>query len=271
MNSVTIVQRLYDACGFRLKPLMRHRVLGAPASDLLAGGLHEVVVGEPATAAGVAGPSPKDGVGRPLRPHDDVAFERKMWRARRAARLISYLPFVRGIAVCNSLAFHMVHEESDVDLLIIAAAGRVWSARWWVTGVLALLRMRPGEALRDPVCVSFFVDERVTDLSPFMIERDVYFYYWLRTMMPLSGDHELFAGGARTAPEFRVRMHRSRARELFAGIFSEYFVRRQQLAIMPAAVRDRAALGDTTVVLSDQVIKLHQNDRRQELRDQVFV
>lgn len=281
MNSASVLQRLYDACGFRLKPLMAHRILGLPvtADELVQ--FSDVADPGPAHARPVLRTpssencishqqsSPKNGLGHP-QTHNQVALERKMWRARRAAQLISYLPFVRGVAVCNSLGFHMVHEESDVDLFIISAAGRVWSTRWWVTGVLALLRMRPGEASRDPVCVSFFVDERITDLSNLMIEQDVYFFYWLRTLMPLSGEHVLFTLGARTAPEFRVGSHWSRVREIFAGLFSENFVRKQQMAIMPATVKEHAAAGDTTVVLNDQIIKLHQNDRRQELRDRVF-
>lgn len=284
MNSASVLQRLYDACGFRLKPLMAHRILGLDASKIFSAinrDEFDGAKGDPEQFVGVDDPGPAHA--RPVlrtpspencsgyfRTHKDISLERKMWRARRAAQLISYLPFVRGVAVCNSLGFHMVHEESDVDLFIITAAGRVWSTRWWVTGVLALLRMRPGEASRDPVCVSFFVDERITDLSNLMIEQDVYFFYWLRTLMPLSGEHVLFARGARTAPEFRVGNHWSRAREFFARLLSESFVRKQQMAIMPATVKEHAAAGDTTVVLNDQVIKLHQNDRRQELRDRVF-
>ena len=205
-----------------------------------------------------------------VRVHDDIEFERKMFRAKSAARLISFLPFVRAVAVCNSLGFQMTHEASDVDLFIVAAQGRVWSARWYVTGVLALLRMRPGEAHRDPVCVSFFVDEGVQNLDSVMIDRDVYFFYWLRSLMPLVGNHTLFKDAACTAPEFRVRAHVSRVREFFARILSENFVRRQQMRIMPEEVLRHAKLDNTTVVLSDTIIKLHQNDRREELRNIVF-
>ncbi len=252
MNTRATFTRLYDACDFNVKPLMAHRALGFGADALRE------------TMSSVAPSSIEK------KTHDDIFFERKMWRARRVARFISLLPFVRGVAVCNSLAFHMVHEVSDVDLFIIAAAGRVWSARWWVTGTLALLRMRPGEAARDPVCVSFFVDERVDDLSNVMIERDVYFYFWLRTLMPIFGEHILFLRGARTAPEFRVTPMNffQRTFEFFARVVSEKFVHRQQLAIMPRDVRPR---GDTSIVLTDTIIKLHQNDRRTELRDRVCV
>lgn len=252
MKTRATAMRLYAACGFKPKPSLVHRMVGADASEL-----GEFVA------------QMENQVGD-FREHDDIEFERKMFRARSAARLIAWLPFVRAVAVCNSLGFHMTHEASDVDLFIVAAAGRVWSARWYVTGVLALLRMRPGEAHRDPVCVSFFVDERVSSLDDLMIERDVYFFYWLRTLMPIVGNHVLFKDAARLAPEFRVRAHVSRVREFFAGVLSENFVRRQQMRIMPADVLRHEALHNTTVVLSDQIIKLHQNDRREELSSHVF-
>lgn len=244
--------KLYEACGFRPKPWLVHRMLGLPSHEL-------------ADFVAIPGPVPQMQLA-----HDDLAFERKMFRARRAVRLISFLPFVRAVAVCNSLGFQMVHEESDIDLFVVAAKGRVWSTRWWVTGVLALLRMRPGESVRDPICVSFFVDESVAHVSHLMIEQDVYFEYWIRSLMPLLGDHTLFALGAKTAPEFRVKKHISRFREFLAGLISENFVRKQQMNIMPTDVKNRALLGDTTVVLNDTIIKLHQNDRREELRDIVF-
>ncbi len=252
MVTRTTAEKLYEACGFRPKPWLVHRMLRLPSHELVG-------------FVAIPGPVPQRLLG-----HDDIAFERKMFRARRAVRLISFLPFVRAVAVCNSLGFQMVHEESDIDLFVVAAEGRVWSTRWWVTGVLALLRMRPGESVRDPICVSFFIDETVIDLSTLRIENDVYFEYWLRSLMPVLGTHKLFELGAKTAPEFRVKNHISRAREFFAGLLSERFVRRQQMNIMPTDVKDRAALGDTTVVLSDTTIKLHQNDRRAELRDIVF-
>lgn len=252
MVTRTTAEKLYEACGFRVKPWAVHRMLELPTSELVS---FETIT---------------DSVSQKFLVHDDIAFERKMFRARRAVRLISFLPFVRAVAVCNSLGFQMVHEESDIDLFVVAAAGRVWSARWWVTGVLALLRMRPGESVRDPICVSFFIDETVTDLSNLRIENDVYFEYWLRSLMPMLGVHTLFKLGAKTAPEFRVKNHISCIREFFAGFMSEQLVRRQQMNIMPQEVKDRAALGDTTVVLSSTTIKLHQNDRRAGLRDIVF-
>ncbi|MCX6781438.1 MAG: hypothetical protein NT003_05005 [Candidatus Magasanikbacteria bacterium] len=256
MQSLETITRLYEACGFQARKFSCFRMLGLGAKDV--GENLEDEVGEAPTSS-----------------HNDIAFERKMWRTRKVTKLISLLPFVRAVAICNSLGFQMVHEDSDIDLFIVAAPGRVWSARWWVTGVLALLRLRPGEARRDPICVSFFIDESVEDLSELMIERDVYFHYWLRALMPVFESHILFERGAQAAPEFRIEQGENlkKLQKIFescAKIFSESWVKTQQLTLMPNSLRIRAAAEDTDVVLSDTIIKLHNNDRRAELRDKVF-
>lgn len=259
MNSVKIVTRLYEACGYSMNPHMAARLLGS--------GPHGVRECYGACVQTISSSA--------LSTHNAIAHERKMWRALRIARVLSALPFVRGIAVCNSLALHMVHEDSDIDLFIVTAPDRVWSARWWVTGLLALLRLRPGETRRDPICVSFYIDESVADISHLMIDKDVYFYYWIRSLLPLYGTHVLFEDAARTAPEFRVQgkwvaIVRSML-ELFAIFLPESFVRRQQERIMPDELKDAAEKKDTTVVLTDDVVKLHATDRRAEIRDRVFI
>lgn len=259
MHSPEYVARLYEACGYSVKPHVAARLLATPAHALR--DCYGVVTSR-ASGGGAAAAAH----------HDVIAFERKMWRAHRVASWIACLPFVRGIAVCNSLGFQMVHEDSDIDLFIITAPDRVWSARWWVTGLLALLRMRPGEARRDPVCVSFYLDESVSDISRVKIEKDVYFHYWLRSLLPLFGTHPLFVDAAHTAPQFRVgdSGYIQRALEFFARILSENFVHRQQENIMPDDLKEAAEEQTTNVILDKDIVKLHVNDRRREIRDKVF-
>ncbi len=259
MNTHANLTRLYEACGFILKNSMATRLVGA---------------GDPDHFVGIAGPTLQNGTGH-LRSNNSVAHERKLWRAKKIAYALSFLPFVRAIAVCNSLALHMVHEDSDIDLFIVAAPGRVWSARFWVTGALAVARMRPGEARLDPVCVSFFIDESTTNLAHLEIERDIYFLYWMRSLLPLFGAHPLFESGAHTPREFRITHARAatlsaRAFEFCARLIPENFLFTQQKKIMPSELLAAAEKNDTSVVLSEKIIKLHLNDRRAEIRDKVF-
>lgn len=202
----------------------------------------------------------------------DIFFERKLRRAQRVAKLLAHLPFVRAIAVCNSLGFQAAHEHSDIDLFVVTAAQRVWTARLFVVAALRLLHLRPQEAVCDPVCASFFVDETVTDLSHLMIERDIYFFVWQRALLPLFGTHALYALAARTAPHARVEHKKivQRVGETCARVVSESAARRAQWAQMPDELRAAATRPGTDVVCTSGIIKLHLNDRRAALRDAVY-
>jgi hypothetical protein len=45
------------------------------------------------------------------------------------ARLYRSIPFVEQIYLCNSITFNALHEESDIDILIITKPGMLWLAR----------------------------------------------------------------------------------------------------------------------------------------------
>ena len=61
---------------------------------------------------------------------------KKMKRAKLFAKLIAAMPYVRGIALSNNLAYQNASERSDIDLMIIAAPGRVWTARFFVKSLM---------------------------------------------------------------------------------------------------------------------------------------
>lgn len=78
------------------------------------------------------------------------------------------LPFLQktGIAflgVSGSLALGDARRDDDIDLLVIAPAGRLWWSRFWLTTLTALLgwRRRPQEKQpADKLCFNIFLDER---------------------------------------------------------------------------------------------------------------
>lgn len=116
-----------------------------------------------------------------------VSAVNKYRRVQRIARLLSLVPFVRLIAVCNSLSYANARAESDIDLFVVTSRGGVWWARGLVLLVLKILRLRPGQdGIRNKICLSFFVDEEHLNLEPLQVNRqDVYLPIWLATLYPL--------------------------------------------------------------------------------------
>lgn len=117
-----------------------------------------------------------------------VIAEQKFRRVRRVGHILALLPFVRSIAVCNSLSYGNAAADSDSDLFIIAAPGRVWTVRFFCLTFLALagLRPRPGQRNPNAFCLSFFVDTAHANLQPLSLPRDdVHFVYWLEQFFPV--------------------------------------------------------------------------------------
>lgn len=204
---------------------------------------------------------------------------RKWRRALWVARVLRVFPWVQGVGVVNSLGFVTVHEESDIDLLVLCQTGRVWTSRLFVVALLRLLRLRPGEAGKDPVCPSFFVAPDAYDLQAVAIEDDIYLRFWLATLVPVWGEEafgELFAANQwavrrSIAPQYVspgkvVRLCRWLISAFSFG-FVERVARAVQLRLLPARIQAKAAQSDHGVVLTDTMLKFHEEDGRAMYRD----
>ncbi|MBI1974928.1 MAG: nucleotidyltransferase domain-containing protein, partial [Parcubacteria group bacterium] len=114
------------------------------------------------------------------------------WRiVRRRAPWIGLIPFVQGVMVTGSMAVGNVHEKSDFDLLVIARAGRIWTARFFLTAFLDLLgwRRRNFTYTKDKFCLNHYV----TDESLAIPRRTVAAALWHYShATPITGDHAIF-------------------------------------------------------------------------------
>src|SRR4030042_4402582 len=118
---------------------------------------------------------------------------KKIKRAQKMARFLSLLPFIKMVAVCNVLGYLNAKKEDDIDLFIITSSNRIWTARWWSAGIAKLLDLRPRPGnISDKFCFSFFVAEDSLNLKEVALENDIYFYYWLRQLLPLYDEENYF-------------------------------------------------------------------------------
>lgn len=201
----------------------------------------------------------------------DAMKKQKRWQ--RLMMLFRYFPGIEGIALCNLLPLSFTKSTSDIDFLILAKEGRVWTARFFLTTFLRLARLRPGEAKQHPIDASFFLAPSAYDCTPLFLEpEDPYFHFWLRALLPIvevkRGVFQDFFEANRDE-DFAIMpicsyAEKQRKITLDFGIFGEFLFKHIQLAFLPESLRSR--MNHTSdIVVTDSMLKFHQNDRRKEI------
>jgi len=203
--------------------------------------------------------------------------------AMRAVKLFRWLPWIKLIAVGNLIGGHNLRRESDIDLLIVTTKGRIWISRLLVTTITKFLGWRPQlNNSQDKICLSFWASEDALDFSKLKLENDLYFRYWLAGLYPVydsAGIYEkLVSSNAwlnkelpNWSPKQTVRGRqvgsiKGLLAEMMLNIFfgwSEGLAKKIQLMIMSPELK-RLMNQDTRVVVNDQILKFHANDRREE-------
>lgn len=206
----------------------------------------------------------------------------KYRKARRFSKILSFVPGVRMISVCNTLAWRHSRVSSDIDFFIVAASGRLWSVRFFGVLLATIFGVRPNknkEAI-DALCLSFFASEDALDLKRLMIEDDIYFPYWVISIVPLfvsEGILDKFKKNnvwiytllPNTFFHFPTR---SPAQiKIPSGLipdFTEIFFKKIQMRMFPVDILQKAGLDFKEVVVSDSYLKFHTDDRRAFIRDE---
>lgn len=206
--------------------------------------------------------------------------ERKFYKALRVIKILCFMPFVRMIGVCNTLAYNNSRQQGDIDLFVITKRRRVWQSRFWITGFLTLFRLRPRPGkTQDTICPTFFVDEDSLDLKKLAFGNDIYLSYWVRQLVPVydEGVYNKFIGAnlwvkkklpncLPISPTSRRFLEKAGwLKKIFNAIgyfLPESMFKKYQLKVMPEGLKQMANK-DSRVVVKDYMLKFHDNDRRQ--------
>lgn len=230
-------------------------------------------------------------------PYDTLRLERyrlaiaKKSKAARAARVISCLPFVKLVALVNTLANDNANQDSDIDLLIVAKSGRLYLTRLLVTAVMQLLGWRRhGVKVANRICLSFYLADDHLNIANLAYPDDPYLVYWLATLKPLA--KWWFEPGAVTefllanswcsrflphrfeevnnlVPRLHSTVNRPRLLDKIlsgrVGAILEAWARHGQLYLIRRHTNSRLGDGSTAVVVNESVLKFHESDRRPQL------
>ncbi len=225
-------------------------------------------------------------------------IEKLLWdKVSKYGKVLQIVPFVRFIAVCNSLSFSKVHKDSDIDLFVVSRPGRLFIVRTFVTFLVHFSSVRRyKDKIAERFCLSFFIDESASDLSNIAISEDYYLAYWTANLKPII-DYNF--EGLRASKIFldkniwikdyfvdyqNLSISDSRLllkskflgflRGLFSillfgyiGDFVEFVLKSWQL---PRAKKKAEMLSDeASIVLKKNILKFHNKDRRKFYHDRL--
>ncbi len=193
-----------------------------------------------------------------------------------------YLPNIKFIGICNTLAFSHSRDSADIDFFIITKRGKIWSVREQVVLLAEFHNLRPKKGVtKDKFCFSFFIDEDYLNLENLALKpQDHYLIYWINQIIPVLDEDNLYEKFLEAniwtkrylpnAFSYQVSDVRKVAAIppgfKYTFLTSEKFSKFWQKKIMAPRLKSLANK-DTKVIVSDTMLKFHDNDRRSEIRE----
>jgi len=223
-----------------------------------------------------------------LRKKNNNLAERKFRKARRLVRLFRFIPYVRMVAICNSLAYSNARDESDIDFFIISKHGKIWLARFFTVLIVKILRAQPQpDDHKDTFCLSFFIDEENLDIQNIKLKNDIYYTYWLQQLLPIYDPDNLYTKFVKVNKQsleflpnsynniFSKEIKNTQVTDFISKIvefftsppllnqWTDDFYRQMQSRIIDKNLKSIINI-DSRVVVNEQMLKFHANDRREE-------
>lgn len=217
---------------------------------------------------------------------EKIKIAEKLWkRVERFGSLFALCPFVRTVAVCNSLAYGNASETSDIDLFVITAPWRLATARFFMKFLTQIFGVRVHhDKIVGRFCQSFFVTENTMNLAPLAHDFDPHLAYFVATMKPIFGEktfakfleeNEVWIGPyfkRLLAPQTEHTRRYSAARmvqwlsekilNLFGGIGEAFFAKFLEKRDI---IHKRKFPNSSGIVIRKDLFKFHEHDPREEI------
>lgn len=87
----------------------------------------------------------------------------KIKRAKRVARFLKLIPFVKSIAITGSVSMNSTSPESDIDLFIISQENRIWLTRILTVFITHLSgQRRYKNKIQNRICLNLYIANKNT-------------------------------------------------------------------------------------------------------------
>lgn len=215
---------------------------------------------------------------------------RKFWRKiKKWSWIFPNVPFLNEVFVTNTLAYNNVNENSDIDLSLIGVKGRLWTMRAWLLFWFNLFDLRVrGENKYGKFSPELFITDKDLGIASLALRNDYYLSFWLGDITPIWSNvsKPLFRQSNGWIKENLPIAWRSvRDEKIFItkkswftwliekmlssnlGNKLEKMLYDKQLKIINRNIRKLG--GNPEVIVNEDIIKLHFNDRRARVRNYI--
>ncbi len=202
---------------------------------------------------------------------------RKLKKSIFISKIFARLPWVKFTGLANQIGAHNLRDGGDLDFFIIVEPGKLWLTRFLIGSLMTITHQRPtAKKNQDQICLSFFISADNLNLQPYLLadQKDIYFTYWLASLRPLydAGNYyeQLVAKNGwlkNNLPNWSEQSSLLVVEKIkvwtWLNILQllEKFFKNWQLKHLPAELKNAS---NSNVVINDNVLKLHANDKRRE-------
>jgi len=117
--------------------------------------------------------------------------QKKLNMVRKATKIIRFIPGIRGLFICGSVARKVCLKKSDIDFFIIAKKSRVWTIRFFITLVSVLLGKKTNDSKprNNKFCLNHFRSDEKPTLEKYL--QDLYSAQEYSRMINICSDGDI--------------------------------------------------------------------------------
>jgi len=127
-----------------------------------------------------------------LRLNRKKIWDQKWKKARKIFWIMQIAPFARLVMGSGSFSLGNTRKDSDVDLLIVAKKGRIWTTRTFFTLLTSLLGVRRyKDKTEDKICLNHYITDKSLRI-PFESIYTAHLYFPILSVYDSKEDRKLF-------------------------------------------------------------------------------
>ncbi len=127
-----------------------------------------------------------------LRLNRKKIWDQKWKKARKIFWIMQVIPFSRLVMGSGSFSLGNTRKDSDVDLLIVAKKGKIWTVRTFFTLLTSLLRVRRyKDKTEDKICLNHYITDKSLRI-PFESIYTAHLYCHILSVYNSEEDRKLF-------------------------------------------------------------------------------